>query len=218
MSKHLALSALLVALSLAAGAFLYPQMPDSVASHWGAGGAVDGYMPKAWGVFMLPAITAVLLVLFAVIPVIDPLRDNIEAFRGYFDNFILLFASFMTAIYLQTLIWNLGYRINPMIVISAGLFALLYYTGIMLEHAKRNWSIGIRTPWTLSSDAVWVKTHKAGGRLFKVCGILALAGVFAPQFALILILAPVLLTAAYATVYSYIEFGKERKKSGAKPT
>jgi uncharacterized membrane protein len=211
MTRQFKLSILFVLASLAVGAYLYPQMPESFASHWGAQGEVNGHMPKIWGAFMLPLITILLLIFFHVIPLIDPLKENIKSFRPYYDNFILIFASFMTLIYLQTILWNIGIRINPMAVISIGLFALFYYSGVLIQHAKRNWFIGIRTPWTLTSDTVWEKTHKVGGRMFKICGLLALTGALLPKYAIAFILVPVLLTAAYTTAYSYLEYQKEKK-------
>jgi len=50
---------------------------------------------------------------------------------------------------------------------------LFYYCGILIENAKRNWFIGIRTPWTLSNEKVWERTHKIGGKLFKIAGLIA---------------------------------------------
>ena len=80
-----------------------------------------------------------------------------------------------------------------------------------MENAKQNWFIGIRTPWTLSSERVWNKTHRIGGRLFKIAGVVAAMGIFSPGFAPFLVIVPVILIAAYTFVYSYLEYqrGKE---------
>ena len=88
---------------------------------------------------------------------------------------------------------------------------LFYYCGILTENAKRNWFIGIRTPWTLSNDVVWDKTHKIGGKLFKIAGAVALFGIFFQKYTLFFILAPVILVAAYTIIYSYFEYQKEIK-------
>ena len=56
--------------------------------------------------------------------------------------------------------------------------ALFIYIGFLVEHAEQNWFVGIRTPWTLSSERVWKKTHALGGTPFKVAGVIAIAGVF----------------------------------------
>ncbi|MEM1558578.1 MAG: SdpI family protein [Candidatus Bathyarchaeia archaeon] len=65
-----------------------------------------------------------------------------------------------------------------MIPIPIGIGLLLFYTGILCENAKKNWFIGIRTHWTLSSDRVWETTHKLGGKLFKTTGVIGILGVF----------------------------------------
>lgn len=89
--------------------------------------------------------------------------------------------------------------------------ALFYYCGVLTEQAKRNWFIGIRTPWTLSSERVWEKTHKICGKLFKIAGVIALVGILFQRSALFFILAPVILVAAHTIIYSYIEYLKEAK-------
>jgi uncharacterized membrane protein len=201
-----------VALSFIASLYAYPQLPERVASHWNAAGEVDGYMPRGWGSFLMPLVLLGLAGLFAVIPVIDPLRENIEKFRVYYDGFIAVMMLFMFGVHVQGLLWNLGHKISPNAVMPVGVGLLLYYAGVLTENAKRNWFIGIRTPWTLSNDVVWEKTHRIGGRMFKACGLIALAGVFIQEHVVYLILVPVLATAAYTTVYSYLEYRKEVKE------
>jgi uncharacterized membrane protein len=206
------IAAAIILLSFAIAAYLYPTMPEKMASHWDAQGNVNGYMGKFWGMFLMPVISAVVFGMLLVIPRIDPLRNNIAAFRPYFDNFIVLTMGFLFYIYLLTLAWNFGARFEMTQMLVPAFAILFYYTGIMIEHAKKNWSIGIRTPWTLSNDKVWDKTHKLGGRMFKYCGIVSLAGALLPQEAIAFIIIPMVLTALYLVVYSYLEYQKIRKK------
>lgn len=74
-----------------------------------------------------------------------------------------------------------------------------------------NWFIGIRTPWTLSNEKVWDKTHKVGGKMFKIAGVIALFGFFFRNYALFLTLVPVIFIVIYTFVYSYNEYQKETK-------
>ena len=196
----------LVLLSFLMGFYFYPQMPERVASHWNASGQVDGYMPRFWGVFFMPFMLLGMSLLFIAIPHIDPLKQNIEQFRGYFDVFIILVLVFMIAVYLQTILWNKGFQINLNITLPIGLGLLFYYTGILVENAKMNWFIGIRTPWTLSNEVVWDKTHKVGGKMFKIAGLIGLSGVFFQSYAVYFILIPALFVAVYTIVYSYIAY------------
>jgi uncharacterized membrane protein len=94
-------SLLVVAISYLLAVWAYPQMPPQMASHWNLVNQVDSYLPKFWGVFMMPLLMSFLYILFLIIPKIDPKRANIAKFRKYFDTFIFLLMVFFT-LYLQT--------------------------------------------------------------------------------------------------------------------
>ncbi|VVB73388.1 Uncharacterised protein [uncultured archaeon] len=202
----------IVLLSVLIGIVLYPSMPDMMASHWNAAGQVDGYMPRFWGLFLMPIISAVLLGLFVMIPKIDPLAKNIRKFRKQFDMFVLLLMLFMIYIYLLTIGWNFGVRFGMGQALSPALALLFYYAGVMMEESKRNWFIGVRTPWTMSSDRVWNETNRMGGKLMRAAGVIALLGVVFPDLAFVLILAPALAFAVFSVVYSYVLFRKGPKR------
>ena len=201
----------LILVSFLIGAYLYPYMPEKMASHWDANGSVDGYMPKLWGLFLLPVISAILFLTFMLIPKIDPHKGNIEKFRGHFDVFILLLFVFLFYVHMLTMLWNLSYRFNIIQLLTPAFGLLIYYAGIMMENAKQNWFIGVRTPWTLSSEVVWDKTNKLAGKLFKVAGVLAAMGLIFPKYAIFLILVPVILAAVYPIIYSYQKYQQEIK-------
>lgn len=193
------------------GAYFYPQLPERIASHWNAKGEVDGYMAKPMGVFYMPIVIACLAALFMAIPRIDPLKANIEKFINYYDGFIVLLSLFMAATFVHTILWSVGVKISPNVLVPVGLGLLYYYAGIMMEHAKRNWFIGIRTPWTLSSDTVWDKTHQVGAGMFKACGVISLAGVFFGAYAMYFVVGPVLAAALYLIIFSYYAYQKENR-------
>ncbi len=211
MNKYSFLMSGIVLLSFAIAIYLYPQMPELMASHWNAAGQVDGYMPKFWGLFLMPLISLGMLGLFLAIPRIDPKRRNIEKFRVYYDRFIAIIIGFLFYIYILTILWTLGYTFNMILMLVPAFSLIFYYAGILVENAKQNWFIGIRTPWTLSSETVWDKTHKLGGKLFKAAAIIGLAGLILPDYAIWLIIIPVIFVAAYTIAYSYVEFQKEEK-------
>jgi uncharacterized membrane protein len=181
-------------------------MPESIASHWNAEGQADGSMSRFWGLFFLPLMMVGLSALLIVIPRIDPLAANIQEVRKYYFWFIILFEVFFLYVYLLTIVWNLGTRFNMVQLMAPGFGVLIYYAGVLIGKAKRNWSIGIRTPWTLSNERVWEKSHLIGGRLFKTAGVIALLGLLLPQYAILFVLIPVLLAALASIVYSYVEY------------
>jgi uncharacterized membrane protein len=201
----------MILLSFVASFYFYPQMPEKMASHWNAQGQVDGYMPKSLVLFLMPFIAAGLFLLFIAVPKIDPLRANIEKFRRYYERFVLLVIAFMFYIHVLTIIWNMGMTFNLMQALSPAFGILFYYCGVLIANAKQNWFIGIRTPWTMSSEKVWGKTHRLGGRLFKLSGIIAFFGVLIPDYAILLILVPVILFTVYTVIYSYLEYQREQK-------
>lgn len=192
--------------------YFYPRMPEKMASHWNAQGQVDGHISKLWGLFLMPFVLVGITLLFAILPRIDPLKANIEKFRQYYDGFIILLLIFVLAIHYQMILWNLGIKVSPNAILPIGLGLLFFYAGILCENAKRNWFVGIRTPWTLSNDTVWNKTHKIGGKLFKVVGIIVFFAVFFQRHICFFIIVPVLSVAAYTVIYSYFEYKRQTRQ------
>jgi uncharacterized membrane protein len=204
---------IMIGLALLTGAVLWNQLPEQMASHWDANDQVNGYMSKFWGVFLMPLITLGMLVLFLVLPGIDPLKANIAQFRESFNLFIVLIVVFMLYIYGLTLAWSLGYQNFKMSAAMLPFLGLLFIAiGFMLRKAKRNFFIGIRTPWTLSSDKVWDKTHQLGSVLFMASGTLAIIGsFFGGMTAFWLMFVPLIGSSLFLVVYSYVLYRSETK-------
>jgi uncharacterized membrane protein len=202
----------IILLSFILSISFYPQMPERIAAHWNIEGEADGYMSKFMGLFLMPFILLGLILLWIFLPKIDPLKVNYEKFRNYYDGFIILLSLFLFSIHLQIILWNIGIKISPNLTLPVGLGLLYFYIGILFEHAKQNWFIGIRTPWTLSNENVWEKTHKIGAKLFKAAGVIAILGIFFSQYVLFFVVVPVLLLAVYTVVYSYLAYRKEMKQ------
>src|SRR5690349_6475722 len=201
----------LIALSVVAGLALWNQLPEQMASHWDANDQVNGTTSRFWGVFLMPLIAAGLTGILLLVPSIDPHKANIEQFRGTLNLFIVLIIVFLLYIHGLTLAWSLGYqdfRMSSALLPALGL--LFIFIGYLLRQAKRNFFIGIRTPWTLSSDAVWDKTHQLGSVLFMISGALSfLAGWSGGTTALLLIFIPLMGSTLFLVVYSYILYRNE---------
>jgi uncharacterized membrane protein len=204
---------IMIAAAILAGLLLWNRLPDQIASHWNINDQVDGYMPKFWGVFLLPLITLGMFVLFLAVPSMDPLKANIAQFREAFNLFIVLMVAFMLYIYGLSLAWSLGYtsfRMSGAMLPAIGL--LFIFIGFMMRQAKRNFFIGIRTPWTLSSDTVWDETHRIGAVLFMVSGALAfLGGLFGGTTAFWMMFAPIIGSTLFLLVYSYVHYRRETR-------
>jgi len=200
----------LIAFSLAFTISIFDRLPNQMASHWNTANQVDGYMSRFWGAFLMPIVAVGMLALFLAIPNIDPLKANIAKFRNYFNAFITLMVTFLVFMHVLTLLWNLGFdQFNMGAAMLPALGLIFIFAGIMMRQAKRNFFIGIRTPWTLSSDRVWDQTHRIGSTLFIASGILALLGAFFADYAIWFILIPVLGSTLFLLVYSYILYQQE---------
>ncbi|HLE89553.1 MAG TPA: SdpI family protein [Anaerolineales bacterium] len=194
-----------------AGLLLWNRLPEQMASHWNVNDQVDGYMSKFWGMFLMPVITLGMFLLFILIPNIDPLKANIAKFRDTFNLFITFITGFMVYVHALTLLWNLGYTNlgigKAMLPVMGLLFIVI---GSLLRKAKRNWFIGIRTPWTLSSDRVWDETHRLGSILFMISGVLAvIGGFFGGMIAFWMLFVPLMGSTIFLVIYSYIFYQKE---------
>jgi uncharacterized membrane protein len=193
----------LVIFSFTLSMAFYSVMPSNVASHWDANGQVDGYMPKTTALFLFPCIYLLLFGLFTYIPKIDPRHENIEKFRDYYDQFIVTLFLFLLDLQILMIYWNLGGHFNMVAFLAPAFGLMLFALGTLLQHTEPNWTIGIRTPWTLSSDEVWKKTHQLGGTLFKISGAIALLGIVLPAYGIFFFVTPLIVSAAYASFYSY---------------
>jgi uncharacterized membrane protein len=99
-------------------------------------------------------------------------------------------------------------RFERWVPVAIGLFLIVL--GNLLPRARPNWFVGIRTPWTLSSDRVWEKTHRLAGYVFVVAGIIVtIIGLTGVHVAPIL-MGPIIGVAALSlVVYSYVEWRRE---------
>lgn len=200
---------LIIIISFALSIYIYPEMPAIMVSHWGTKGEPNGEMSKFWALFLMPIISIILAALFILIPKIDPLRTNIKKFEKYFDRFVVLLLLFLFYIHTLSILWNLEIKFDFITAIVPALAILFYYTGILVEHSEKNWSIGIRTPWSMSSEKVWNKTQELGGKLFKISAIIGVLGIFFKNYAIFFVIIPVLTSSLFTVVYSYLEYKKE---------
>jgi len=209
--KTFLLSVILIIIAFAIAIYSYPLLPPKIASHWNAAGNAENYMSKSFGLFLFPVIMLGMFLLFLIIPLIDPLKKNFKKFRKHYDNFVLVMIIFFFYMYILTILWNFGHIFDMTLSIIPAIAILFIYIGFLLENSKRNWFVGIRTPWTMTNETVWNKTHKLGGSLFKLSGVISLLGLFFQRYIVWFILAPVIVSIIGLIIYSYIEWKKIKK-------
>lgn len=207
---------LIVAAAFAASAVVYPSLPERVPTHWNFEGEVDGWGSRVWGAWMMPLTIVLVWALMRWLPSIDPRRSNYAKFGSAFESIMIAVMLFMLAIHAIVLRAALGYPVAVDRMMPLGVGILLAVIGNLLPRARSNWFVGIRTPWTLSSERVWEKTHRFGGRLFVIGGVLiAVAAIISPSSARWVLITVAVACSLGSVVYSYVEWKKE--KGGAAP-
>lgn len=192
----------------AAGWAVYDQLPQQVASHWGINGQADDYSSRWWGAFLLPIMSAAVLLLLIVLPLIDPKRANIKKFIVSYDNFLLVFTLFFTYLYVLTLHYNLSEPFHMGQWMIPGLSVLFFVTGRLIQKAEYNYSIGIRTPWTLADKKIWNQTHALSGDIFKLAAIFMLAGMLFPAQSFWFVIGLIMVATLYSVGYSFYLYRK----------
>ncbi len=201
------LNIVLLLFSLIFSLAFYEKLPDPVPTHWNIQGEVDGWTPKPFGAFVTPAAIAGLIILFWLIPAISPKGFKIEGFRRTYSiiKFIVVFAMFV--IHIIAIASASGAPMNVEKFVPAIIGLLFIGLGNYMGKIKKNFFIGIRTPWTLSSDEVWLRTHRLGGKIFFYGGILVVLFTLLklPGF---ISFSVIILVALIPVVYSYAVYKK----------
>lgn len=190
--------------TLVFGLVIYPRLPEQVPIHWNAAGEVDGYGSRFMGALGLPLMNLGLVLLLKFMPAIDPKRQNYEKFKPFYQIFIWVFVLFMTGLYFLTMAWALGYRPSIALFTKLGLGIMFMVLGNYMGKVRPNWFFGIRTPWTIENEEVWLRTHRLGGPLMFGAGLITVfLAFFEHPASFFLVIAVILLASLIPTVYSY---------------
>ena len=198
-------------ITLAAAIWAYPQLPARVATHWNIHGEPDGYSGRFVGAFVFPLAILGFALLVQVLPKIDPKGKNYLKFNDTYWLLINGVLIFMGVMHLAVLGNAIGAPISVQRVMPVAVGFLFVVVGNYLSRVQPNWFIGIRTPWTLSSDTVWRKTHRLGGWVFVIAGVLFMASALVPGMRAAVPLAVVVIALVLTPVlYSLYLWMRER--------
>lgn len=201
------LSLVFIAITIAAAAYLYPSLPDEIPTHWNLQGEVDDYTPKPWGVMIMPLMAIFVFVIMKLIPVISPKGYRTDEFRGVVNIFTVTLVGFTAAAALLVLLAATGHDVHVNEMVFAGTGLLFIVLGNFLGKVRKNFFIGIRTPWTLASDEVWSRTHRLGGWVFVLIGFFMFLNAFV-QFPEVWLIGSIVVIAFVPVVYSYVLYRK----------
>lgn len=172
-----------------------------------AGAVVYAQVGGVRTAFGLPAVLLVLFGLWALLPAIDPVARGFPGFRYAYDFFWILLSAVLAYCYAVELGKAIGWRIDALGAVMPAAGALVFVTGALLPKIGRNWFFGIRTPWTLSSNDDWIRTHRFGRPLFMAAGAVILAGAFMPgAWSVALAIISVVTAAVITVLYSYFTY------------
>ena len=195
---------LLVVAAVVASILYYPRLPETMTTHWSLSGEPNGFSSRLVGAWIFPVIMAVLWLILRAIPHIDPRKANYEKFSGMYDALVILILTFMLGMHIVLLLAATGVPIRMDRIVMPGVGVFIAIMGILIPKAHPNWFVGIRTPWTLTSDLSWERTHRIGGALFVMLGVLMVASSFlAPGTAIWILVAAALGITVFLFAYSY---------------
>ncbi len=209
---------ILMMLIIAGSLWDAPCLPDRMPSHWNAAGEVDGWSSKNFTLLFAPLLALGIYLLMLFLPKLDPLRKNYVKFVWPYYVMRLAIIVFLALLYLYMIMAGLGYKVNINYFLIP-LFGFMFIAiGLAMPKIKKNYFVGIRTPWTLQSDEVWEKTHQFGGKAFVAAGILTLPAVFFGEIGFWIFISLVLLASFGSMGYSYFVYrrlGLFKKKNSS---
>ncbi len=205
-----------VCLSFALAVVLYDRLPELVPTHWNATGEADGFTAKPWGPLVLPLSMAGVYLLLSAIPRISPRGYGIERFQAVFETLQAAILAFLFLVTVLVLLAGIGTPVPMNRALHAGLGLLFVVLGNFMGKLRKNFFIGIRTPWTLANDEVWLRTHRLGGKLFVLAGVgLLVSGLLGGGTVPLLV--AVGLAGGVPAVYSYVLYRRlERPRNADK--
>jgi uncharacterized membrane protein len=183
------------------------QLPDApIATHFCADGQPNGFSSRDEALAFFPIFMLVMALFLWVLPIISPKKASLKRSQLAYDTAQLAIMAFLALAHVIIIVKALGVQIDIVSILSLGAGFLFLIIGNFLPKTRFNYFMGVRTPWTLSDERVWDKTHRLAGPLFMLAGLVViLAACLLPQSWQ----TDVLLTAALSVcliscAYSYI--------------
>ena len=210
--KKINLILILCILSFIGTIIAYFYLPDIIPIHWGIDGKVDNTGPKFLAI-ILGFVPLAIYLLMTILPKIDPKRENYKKHSKAYKIFTFYTVLFLVIINWITILAALGIKMNIGLFVPILVGILFIIIGNYMPQFRHNYFIGIRTPWTLSDENNWKKTHFYGGYVFIIIGILImLMGIISNPYIIYACIIISTLLVVSVIVYSYIIFKKSITK------
>lgn len=209
LKKDLWLLIVIIAALLSA-VVIYNYLPNRIPMHWNDEGQIDGYGGRG-SIFLFPLLGLGIYAGMLFSPLIDPRRANYAKFRGPYRVIRAILAIFSIVAYAVVAAASLGYVVKMDFIMPLGISLMFIVMGNYMGKIRHNYFLGIKTPWTLASEDVWIKTHRLGGRLWVIAGIIGAIGAFiGGKWAFAFALIPIIAASIISVVYSYILYARSQ--------
>lgn len=183
-------------------------LPDKIPMHWNIYGQVDNYMPKYTAVWVMPVISLLILILFRFLPLFDPNKKKYQFFtreRKIIQTVLISFFAYLQFVIFYSSLYP-GTNIRTLFFIGLGILFILL--GNYLSKIRQNYFIGIKIPWTLSSEDNWNKTHRYASWCFVIAGIIMMAEAYFIWYAPVIIFGSILIAISLPILYSFLLYKK----------
>jgi uncharacterized membrane protein len=203
---------IIFALTLIIAAISYAYMPDQIPIHFNVAGEIDNYGGKNF-IFLFPGIILFMILLAEFTQNADPKKSSYNKFKKEYYLIFLLVSILMLLIELYTIAVSMNVKVfNISILMPAAIGLMFAVIGNSMPKFKQNFYAGIKTSWTLSDEEVWFKTHRFGGKIWFIGGILMMITVFLPNTLKIIIFFSIVLILVLAPIiYSYLIYKRKHK-------
>lgn len=206
--RAIIISFILLLVPIILGIVFYDKMPEQLPTHWGTNGEVDQYSSKLMALILLPCILFAVQGIVIFVTKNDPRKKNISE-SGL--NIILFICPVLSiVISFVIILYGLNKPIDTSKLVGLIISLLIIVLGNFIPKQRRNYTLGIRVPWALNSDDNWNATHRFGGIVMVVGGILALIGVLLFDNILFYLI-PIMIAGILPVIYSYLYYVKYEK-------
>lgn len=210
--KKLILTSIVILLPILIGLILWNKLPDQVPTHWNSAGEVDGWSSKVFAVFGLPIVLFAVHWMCILVTSVDPKKQNIEGKVLWIVFWICPIISLLVGMLSYGAALGVEFKVDKIMLAIMGIMFIV--VGNYLPKCKQSYTVGIKLPWTLNDEENWNRTHRMGGKLWVISGIILLLSMLLSTSAMaIVVLAVVGVSVLVPTVYSYLLF-REKEKRG----
>ena len=209
--KKLILTSVVILVPIIIGLILWNKLPDKIPTHWNAAGEVDGWSSKAFAIFGLPGFLFVVHWVCLLASSADPKKQNIEGKILHIVLWVCPVISVLGAVLMYGTALGMQFAVEKIIPSLVGITFIII--GNYLPKCKQSYTMGIKLPWTLNDEDNWNRTHRLGGKLWVVCGLVLIVSMVLPSsFMIAAFLVIITVAVLVPTVYSYLLYREKQKR------